>query len=201
MQFYMVDIKDALFPSIVLSTEIDELGINAGLQDRVIQAYEGCVFMNFDKDYMNEHKHGIYEKLDFKKLPKLYLAYKTDLSKVSGTVLNNIKQRYDSGDEKTISTLKEIANCAEQGKEAITNEDYKTLSELINKNFDLRCEIMNISDSNYELVNTARNCGASAKFSGSGGAIIGIYEDDDMLRKLIVELRKINARVIRPYIS
>ena len=60
---------------------------------------------------------------------------------------------------------------------------------------------MNISESNYELVNTARKCGASAKFSGSGGAIIGIYEDDDMLRKLIVELRKINARVIKPYIS
>ncbi len=201
MRFYNVDIPLPLFPSIVLSAEIDELGINAGLQDRVIQAYEGCVYMNFDKEYINEHNHGIYEKLDFKKLPKIYLAYKTDLSKVSGVVLNNIKQRYDSGNQDVISILQEIATCAELGKIAIINQDYEELGRLINKNFDLRCKIMNITESNYELVNTARNCGASAKFSGSGGAIIGVYEDDDMLRKLIVELKKINARVIKPYIS
>jgi glucuronokinase len=51
-----------------------------------------------------------------------------------------------------------------------------------------------------ELVMTARECGASAKFSGSGGAIIGMYDDDEMLQRLIVNLRKINARVIKPII-
>ena len=60
---------------------------------------------------------------------------------------------------------------------------------------------MNISESNLELVQTARNCGATAKFSGSGGAIIGTYEDDDMLTRLIVELKKIKARVIKPYVQ
>jgi len=46
----------------------------------------------------------------------------------------------------------------------------------------------------------ARDCGASAKFAGSGGSIIGIYKDDVMLNRLIVNLKKINARVIKPYI-
>jgi glucuronokinase len=50
-----------------------------------------------------------------------------------------------------------------------------------------------------ELVNTARKCGASAKFTGSGGSIIGIYENDEVLNKLVVELKKINARVVKPY--
>ena len=59
---------------------------------------------------------------------------------------------------------------------------------------------MNISDSNLEMVETARACGASAKFTGSGGSIIGIYENDDMLKKLIIELKAINARVIKPHI-
>ena len=59
---------------------------------------------------------------------------------------------------------------------------------------------MNISDSNLELVETARKCGASAKFSGSGGAIIGMYKDDQMLSSLVVNLKKINARVIKPFI-
>jgi glucuronokinase len=200
-QFYDVDIPIHLFPSVVLSAEVDELGINAGLQDRVIQAYEGCVFMDFEKENLLKNKFGKYERIDTQLLPKLYLAYKTDLSKVSGKVLNNIKQKYDSGDKLVIETLNKIADCAEKGKEAILNKDYETLNRLINLNFDLRCKIMNISESNMELVHTARNCGASAKFSGSGGAIIGLYKDDSTLQKLIVDLKRINARVIKPYVA
>ena len=46
----------------------------------------------------------------------------------------------------------------------------------------------------------ARRCGGSAKFAGSGGSIIGLYKDNEILMRLIVELKKINARVIRPFI-
>jgi glucuronokinase len=200
-RFYNVEIPMQVFPSVVLSSEVDELGINAGLQDRVIQTYEGCVYMDFEKEGLLKNNYGIYERIDTQLLPKLYLAYKTDLSKVSGKVLNNIKQKFDVGDKSVTETLSQIADCAERGKHAIIKKDYATLNELINLNFDLRCKIMNISDSNMELVNTARNCGASAKFSGSGGAIIGIYKDDNMLQKLIIDLKKINARVIKPYIA
>lgn len=200
-QFYKVEFAVEIMPSIVLSAETDELGINAGLQDRVIQTYEGCVYMDFEKKQLEKKKFGIYERLDNQLLPKLYLAYKTDLSKVSGKVFNDVKQRFEQGDKETVKTMQEIADCAEKGKEAIINKDYQTLHQLIDLNFDLRCKIMNISDSNMELVNTARKCGASAKFSGSGGAIIGMYTDDRMLQKLIVGLKKINARVIKPYVA
>lgn len=128
------------------------------------------------------------------------MAYKTSLGKVSGKVLNEIRSKYDKGDEHTINTLKTIANLADQGAEAIRNKNYDLLGELINANFDNRCKIMSISDSNMELVNTARACGASASFTGSGGAIIGIYQDDEMLKKLVYSLKKINARVIKPYV-
>ncbi|HOO15351.1 MAG TPA: GHMP kinase, partial [Candidatus Marinimicrobia bacterium] len=63
-----------------------------------------------------------------------------------------------------------------------------------------RKKIMTISESNQEMIDVARECGASAKFAGSGGSIIGIYKDDAMLNRLIVNLKKINARVIKPYI-
>lgn len=200
MKFYRVKIPLPVLPSLILSAEVDELGISAGLQDRVIQVYEGCVYMDFNKTYMEEHKYGIYEHLDPQHLPKLYLAYKTQLGKVSGKVLNTVKQRYENGDEYVYKTLSDIATLAEKGKDAIIRRDYNKLNELINKNFDLRCKIMNISESNLEMVKTARECGASAKFSGSGGAIIGSYGDDEILRKLVVSLKKINARVIKPYI-
>src|SRR4030042_2191485 len=201
MKFYGVDIPVQILPSVILAAETEELGINAGLQDRVIQVYEGCVYMDFNKTYLLKHQHGKYESINPQHLPKLYLAYKTQLGKVSGKALNTIKQRYDAGDKQVIATLNEIAALAQKGKDVILNHEYDLLNEMINRNFDLRCKIMQISESNLEMVKTARDCGASAKFSGSGGAIIGMYRDDEMLRKLILALNKINARVIKPYIS
>ena len=201
MRFYEVDIPVEVLPNIVLAAERDELGINAGLQDRVIQAYEGCVYMNFDQALMAEKGHGQYERLDPGLLPNLYIAYKTDLGKVSGVVLNDIRTRYERGDPEVLETLNRIAEIAEEGKEALRKKKHAKLHALMNENFDLRRKIMNISESNLEMVELARKCGASAKFAGSGGSIIGMYKDDEMLTRLIVELKKINARVIKPYVS
>jgi glucuronokinase len=199
MQFYRVTIPQPLLPTLILEVEKEELGINAGLQDRVIQVYEGCVYMDFNKETMAKHHHGIYVPLDPNKLPRLYIAYKTQLGKESGKTFNDIRQRYDQGDEQVHSVMAELAGLAEKGKEAIEGGNTEILPELINRNFDLRCSIMNISESNREMVRVARECGASAKFSGSGGAIIGTYGSDDVLRKLINRLKEIDARVIKPY--
>jgi glucuronokinase len=174
MQFYDVDIPKHILPTIILKAETEELGINAGLQDRVIQVYEGCVYMDFDKGHLHKNGFGKYEVINSALLPKLYLAYKVELGKVSGTVLNNIRENYDKGEPLVLATLLELAGLAEQGKDAILKKDYVALNQMIDKNFDLRCKIMKISDSNMELVMTARKCGASAKFPGSGGAIIGM---------------------------
>lgn len=200
MRYYEVDIPREKLPSIILSAEVEELGINAGLQDRVAQVYEGCVYMDFNKELIASQGYGHYEPLDPKLLPNLYMAYKVDLGKVSGTVLNDIRTRYDKGDQQVIDTLREMAQLAEDGKQAIVSRDTNQLNKLINQNFDLRCRVMNVSDDNQTLVHTARACGASAKFTGSGGSIIGIYHNDEVLNKLVVSLKKINARVIKPYI-
>jgi len=200
MKFYNVSIPKEILPSIILSVEVDELGINAGLQDRVIQVYEGCVYMDFDKTFLAENGYGKYEILEPKLLPKLYIAYKTDLGKISGNVLNHIRSRFDAGEELATRTLNDIASLAEKGKEAILNNNYSQLFDLMNQNFDFRSKIMHISDNNKQLIEIARNCGASAKFTGSGGSIIGIYRDDETLKKLVVAMKSINARVIKPYI-
>ena len=200
MQFYDVQIPIEIVPSLVLASESEELGINAGLQDRVIQAYEGCVYMDFDQKYMEKYHYGKYQRLDPALLPKLYMAYKTDLSKVSGSVFNNLKERYNNGDALVHQTIRELADLAVEGKQALINGDHRTLNQLIDHNFDLRCKIMNISECNMEFIRVARESGVSAKFTGSGGTIIGMYHDDDKLSKLMVNLKKINARVIKPFV-
>jgi glucuronokinase len=173
MQFYEVDIPQQQLPNVALEAETTEMGINAGLQDRVIQCYEGCVHMDFNKAQMEQHGYGIYTRVNPSSLPPLFMAYKTALGKVSGKVLNEIRSKFDKGDEHTINTLKTIAGLADEGAEAIKARDHKLLGKLINANFDNRAKIMTINPNNLEMINTARNCGASASFTGSGGAIIG----------------------------
>jgi glucuronokinase len=93
-----------------------------------------------------------------------------------------------------------IADVAREGRDAVSQQDTNALNELVNRNFDLRTRIYAISDRNRSLIDTARACGASASFTGSGGSIIGLYRDDAMLNRLYVGLKKINARVIKPYV-
>ena len=201
IQFYGIKVQKEILPSLILATEKEELGINAGLQDRVIQVYEGCVYMDFDKNIMGKKGHGQYDNLKPENLPNLYLAYKTELSKVSGIVLNDIRVRYEKNDPEVVQSLQRIADIAKEGREVINEKKYALLNKLINENFDLRCKIMQISDDNMEMVKIARSCGASAKFAGSGGSIIGIYRDDEMLNRLKNSLKEVKARVIRPFIS
>ena len=44
-------------PGLVLRAE-EELGITAGLQDRVVQVYGGVVYMDFAKKLMQQKGHG-----------------------------------------------------------------------------------------------------------------------------------------------
>lgn len=200
MQFYEVDIPLERLPTLVMQAETEELGITAGLQDRVIQCYEGCMYMDFDRELIEKQGFGRYEPLDPRRLPKLYIAYKTALGKVSGRVLNDVRTRWEKGEPHVVNTLQQIAGVAEEGRLVIENGDATALPELINRNFDLRRQIMTISDANLALVDTARRLGASASFTGSGGSIIGMYQDDEMLNRLFVELKKLDARVIKPFI-
>uniref|UniRef100_M1AY52 ATP binding protein n=2 Tax=Solanum TaxID=4107 RepID=M1AY52_SOLTU len=76
LDFYKVRhlIKVEVRPNLVLDAE-KELGIVAGLQDRVAQVYGGVVYMDFGKNHMDELGHGIYTPMDVDLLPPLYLIY------------------------------------------------------------------------------------------------------------------------------
>lgn len=88
--------------SLVLKVEWEELGIAAGLQDRVIQAFGGLVYMDFDREYMEKHGHGKYQSLDVNLLPNLWLAYVADPDD-SGKVHSAVKQRFLNGDKEVCS--------------------------------------------------------------------------------------------------
>lgn len=198
MGFFEVEIPLEVLPTLVLQAEVKELGINAGYMDRVAEVYEGCVYMDLDRRLIEERGYGSYERLDPSRLPALYLAYRPDLGKVSGHLLNEIRVAYDRGDRFVIETLAKIAATAGQGREDFLRGDFSRWPALMNESFDLRSRIMRISAGNLEMVRTARGCGASANFAGSGGSIIGIYDGEPMFERLAAELGRIGAVVIKP---
>ena len=201
MAFYSVSIPKPILANLVLSVEKNELSIPAGLQDRVAQVYEGLVYMNFAKDIMDRQGHGEYEELDIRLLPNLYLAFREDLSEDSGVFHNDIRSRFDRGDAQVVDAMKYWASLAEQVRNCLVERRLERVPELLNANFDMRRTIYRISQGNLLMVDTARSAGASAKFTGSGGAIIGTYEDETMFKRLVEALRSIRVKVIKPVIT
>ena len=51
------------------------------------------------------------------------------------------------------------------------------------------------------MVMTARKSGASAKFAGSGGAIVGTYEDEAQFAALERDLAAIGCKTLKPSIA
>jgi glucuronokinase len=204
MEFYELEIPLEAQPSLVLSVEREELGIAAGLQDRVIQVYEGLVYMDFAET--QEHVVGglkcySYEPMSTDLLPRLYLAYHVSLSEPTEVTHNDIRGRFNRGEVKVIKAMEHLAGIAERGRDALMKRDTKRLGELIDENFNTRRSIFNLAPWQVEMVEVARQCGASAHFSGSGGAIIGTYQDEAVYEELCAKLETIGSHVIKPQVQ
>jgi len=200
MAFYEVSIAKHLLPSLVLSVENEELGIPAGLQDRVIQAYEGLVFMDFNRASIEKLGYGIYEELDPKSLPNLYVAFTTRLSEGTEVFHNDIRSRWVRGERDVVSAMYRWANLAQRVRDMLVAGEGQAIGPLLNENFDLRRRLYQISPGNLKMVETARALGASAKFTGSGGAIVGTYDDEATFLRLKEALAEQEVVVIKPQI-
>ena len=199
-QYFDVQIPLPVQANLVLETETRELDVPAGLQDRVIQAYEGLVYMDFAQKLIEKQGYGDYNRLDVSLLPNVYVAYRTSLSEGTEVFHNNLRERWRMGDPVVLEAMKTWASYAERGRQALLQRDYETLDHLINANFDLRAKIYDVGPGNREMVETARQAGATAKFAGSGGAIVGTYKDEDMFQRLSRALESIGVAVVKPKI-
>jgi glucuronokinase len=200
MSFYGIAIPKPLLANLILSVETEELKIGAGLQDRVAQVYETPVFMDFDKKFMDKKGFGNYIPIDAKLFPPLYIAFRSDQSSGSEVVHNDLRARYNYKEPEVLNAMAEWASLAEQVRECLESEKKEKLPELINRNFDLRHSIIKVSKENLDMVASARSIGASAKFTGSGGAVIGTFKDETMFESLERVLGKKGIEVLKPVI-
>ena len=199
-EYYGLQIPLPVQANLVLETETVELNVPAGLQDRVIQTYQGLVYMDFSRDLMEARGYGEYERMDPALLPNVYVACRTSLSEGTEVFHGNLRERWHRRDPDVVEAMTLWASYAEQGRDCLIHRDYARLNELINANFDLRARIYQIDKGNLEMVHTARKVGATSNFAGSGGAVVGTYEDEGMLARLTREMKGIGVDVFRPRI-
>ena len=201
MDFYDIQIPLEVQPSLALAVEREELGIGAGLQDRVSQVYQGAVFMDFGEEKMREKQGfacGHYEPLDVEQFPPLYVAYSTNESEPTEVVHNDLRTRYEQGDAGVIAAMQRFAQITVAARAAIAEGDVMGFGKLVDDNFNLRRSICNVASGQENMVRMAREAGATAKFAGSGGAIIGTLPEEATFARLEETLTPLGCKVIRP---
>jgi len=150
---------------LVQSVETDILGMVAGLQDRLPQAYGEMLHMDFRRDLMEDRGYGEYTSLDSSLLPQLWLANAAS-GDDSGAVHSDIARRWQEEDSEMVAIITELARGAELGMLALESGEHAFLSMLIDANFDLRTELFGAETlgETYSMVELARGLGSSRNF-------------------------------------
>ncbi|MFO7898621.1 MAG: GHMP kinase [Planctomycetota bacterium] len=197
-RFYEIRIDEEVLPTFVLEVETEELGLTAGLQDRVIQAYEGAVYMDFDRELVKSTGHGRYEPLDPRLFPPLFVAYRTDVAELSTVTHTDLRERWKLGDRVVLDGMAGCAGLTEQARGLLLAGRGSELGELLDANFELRRSMCDLDPVDVRMVEIGRKHGGHPKFCGSGGAVVGIHPGDEACAAMAEELKQVNARVIRP---
>ncbi|MGI9517412.1 MAG: mevalonate kinase family protein [Pirellulaceae bacterium] len=204
-QYYRVDIEPAVVAALALQVETDILKIPAGPQDRVVQMLEGVVFMDFGPEQsqlQDGMEIGRYEYLNIGDVSDhLYLAWTDAAAEPTEVLHNNLRERFDTGETAVVDAMDQFAQLAQRGKHALLADDLVELGRLIDANFDLRASICRLPQFHRQMVETARAAGGTAKFCGSGGAIIGTFADAQALQRIREQLNAIGCHVLQPTIG
>jgi glucuronokinase len=169
-ELHAVELEPAEMAEMALAVETEDLGIVAGLQDRVVQSYGGLVFMEFGAD-------GRYEPLDAGLLPALVVAWREDAAANSSSVHEDLRERHREGDAEVRAGIEQLAGAARGAREALLTGDRERFGACVDRTFDARARMLELDPRCVEMVMAARSEGAAANYTGSGGAIVAVCRD------------------------
>lgn len=160
--------------SMALHAETGELGITAGLQDRVVQARGAPTLMEFGDGAMRRI-HGL-DAGTYRNLPSLpvdpdaaFLAYRRSAAQQSGAVHQGLSVR--AGEAAVVAAMEDLARQAQRAATAMEIGDLEAVGDAMNASFEARSNAMQLDPSHVEMVAAAQAAGAAANYAGSGGAI------------------------------
>lgn len=154
----------ARLAALALAVELHELGIEAGPQDRVVQAHGGLMYMDFAT--------GRYEALDPDLLPTLLVAWRPEAGEPSGHTHAALRRRFDAGEPAVLEAMRDLAGAARRARAGLVAGELDEFLGAIDATMNVRRSMLALDPRCLEMVEVARRSGASANYTGSGGAIV-----------------------------
>lgn len=185
--------------SLALHVERDVLGIAAGLQDRVVQAFDRPMMMRFghdDRRMIGGFEGGRYEAVTMRADLALFVACRPRAATPSHIVHADLRARFDGGDPIVRAAMADLATEAERAAAAVAGDDIASLGVAIDRSFDLRRSITDLDPAHVEMVEVARQAGAHANYSGSGGAVSVLCPDPAVRARARAALTAIGCELI-----
>jgi glucuronokinase len=191
--FYAIAIPLRDRVTLALETETVELGIEAGLVDRVVQVFDGAIHFQCE-----DATGWSATRVDAHLLPKLFVAYRSDLAKISsGGVLSPIGARFRAGDRDIVAIMAELRELAKSAADDLRAGRIAPFLARMDRGMDLRVKLMPQLDSRYfELADIGRTLRAHVTFTGSGGAVVGTFENRPHFIALKKAYGEVDATVI-----
>jgi glucuronokinase len=73
--------------------------------------------------------------------------------------------------------MEQLAGAARTAREALLAGDLERFAGCVDRSFDARAQMLELDPRCVEMVMAARNEGAAANYTGSGGAIVAVCRD------------------------
>ena len=160
-----------------LAVERERMGIEAGLQDRLVQAVGKPVSMTFDPVG--------FDPLDVDERFQLFVAWSPEVAEPSDTVHRSLRRRFDGGDPTVREAMGELRVQAGRARRGILSGDPKLLADAMHRTLAIRLEITEVPDGQRRLIEVGRAAGAALNSAGSGGSVVGLARHEEHLADVL----------------
>jgi galactokinase/mevalonate kinase-like predicted kinase len=188
--------------------ELNYLKIVCGYQDAYMCTFGGLNYMDFrGKQFYRSAEAELFATIEplADYAPKLpFVLGFTGVQHISGAVHKPIRERWLEGEAAVVRGYERITEIARMGKKALIQQDWPTLSRLMNENHAIQRDLGGSGESNERLIDAVLDAGApGAKLAGAGngGTIIALWPWEDAA-PLEEALRSAGASAIfRPVVA
>jgi glucuronokinase len=179
--------------AMALAVEVDDLGIAAGPQDRVVQALAVPVLMDFAET--GPDGMGSQRRVEGAVLDELFVAWSPVGAAPSGILHGGLRTRWAESDHRLSAAMAALAETAHAAASALAADDRAAFDTAVDESLRRRGELVDVDETTVRLAAIARDHGGSANSAGSGGAVVGRC-DPDRRDSLGSALRRDGARLV-----
>ena len=184
--------------ALALRAETDDLGIAAGWQDRIVQAFDAPVLVDTAAlEWCEGIEVPTVRVLRPPAPVSLVIGWIDGAADESGTYHGAVRVRSDELRE----PMAQLGAAARRAAEALDAGDRGRFADLVDRTWLIRRSVVPLRPDHAALVESVRRLGVAATTPGSGGAVVAVPRDADADRRVGRELARLGASVVRLEVS